>query len=155
MLTPTEITNGNLRLTLGKLKSEDVSGLVSLFRLILAGLEERYNYQYKQKLELLDDNADAGKNAAQVAAILIKLETFGFGVAELTGQRGSGVKFKQLDRYIQHVLFAFSKIYPVPAEFSIFEIKRAILLGSFSSDSYYRTGSGGSGSSGSIPSTRG
>lgn len=140
MLNNAEIAAGELRLTAGKLKPEDVNSLVSIFRVIFAGLEEKYNYQYKEKLTALDNSE---KEAGQVAAVLIKLQTFGFGVAELTGQRGAGVKFKQLDRYIQHALFAFAKIYPVPAEFSLFDIKRAILLGGFSTDSEFNNSSGG------------
>ena len=133
MLTTLEIQAGTDRLTAGKLKEEDVTSLVLVFRVLFAGLEESYDYKFKEKLLELSDIGNTEKRAAQVAAILIKLQNFGFGVSELTGQRGAGVKFKEMDRYIEHVLFAFASIYPVPAEFSKTDIKRAILLGSYES----------------------
>lgn len=125
MLTPTEITAGVARLQDSKtLKPEDISLLSSVFEMVFAGLTSIYTYEYEDELAELDDSANTKKKAAQVAACIIKLEDLGFLGAKLSGGR-SGIDYSQDAEYLKIVLFAFSKIYPIPKEFASFSLKYA------------------------------
>lgn len=123
MLTDQEITNGTGRLTAGKLKPVDVSKLVKVFRMTFTNLETQNNYDFKAKLESVDDTSNQEKNAAQIAAALSKMEALGFGSPELGGGR-STIKYKQAEEYLDWILFAFATIYPIPPEFSKVELMR-------------------------------
>lgn len=128
MLTPTEITAGTARLVGGKLKPEDVGALTSVFHMVFAGLIEDSSYDFETDLTALDDTSDTSKKAAQVAGALIKMEGIGFTGGTLRGGRG-GLEYSQEAEYNRLVLFAFSKLYPIPKEFSIFDTKRARYFG--------------------------
>lgn len=136
MLTDAEIIAGQARLQSDKLKPADQSKMASAFELVMAGVSSRASYDFKGKLSALTDAGNSEKNAAQMAAICIKLEALGFGVGELQGR----VRFKQQDQFIKLVLFAFSKIYPIPPEFASFSMTIAAFMqrrastGSFRSD---------------------
>ncbi len=122
MITELELVAGSTRLQNGKLTESDVDKLVSAFRTIFGGLESYYNYQYESKLQSLDDTANSKKQAAQVVACLIKMEILGFPVGSLTGK--FGVIASQYDQFLSYALFAFSKIYPIPSEYSTFKIRQ-------------------------------
>ena len=129
MLTDSEITAGSARLQANKLKPTDVSMMASMFERIFAGLQEKYGYDFKGKLAALDDAATDSKDAAQVAAIMTKLEVLGFGVAEIIGGRG-GLRYRERTEALELILYAFSKIYPIPAEFASFDLMVASFVGS-------------------------
>lgn len=120
MLTAAQITAGTARLVDGKLTDEDVSKLTSVFEMFFAELKTKYGYEYASSLAALDDTGSDDKNAAQVAACIIKMEELGFGVASLTGN----VNYKEKDEYAQYVLIAFSKIYSIPFEWSQYDLRR-------------------------------
>lgn len=136
MLTSAEISAGNLRLSANKLTQVDVSKMVSAFERVFAGLQSKYNYDFKTKLGELDDSLNSEQEAAQVAGILIKLEALGFGVAHLKAGGRGGVDMKQRDQYLEFVLYAFSKIYPIPPEFSTFDLMRAAFARRATSSSF-------------------
>jgi hypothetical protein len=120
MLTLDQISDGALRLTLGKLNPGDVDSLVSVFQMFLAELEQKYGYKLRKKLEELDDTLDDYQKAAQVAACIIKLEELSYGVASFTGD----LSYKEKDEYFQYVIIAFSKIYSIPIEWSQYSLSR-------------------------------
>ncbi len=128
MLTDAEITAGQGRLTGNKLKPVDVSKLVKVFRMTFTDLEQKNNYDFKAKLEGVDDTGNSEKNAAQIAAALSKMEELGFGSPELGGGR-STIKYKQAEEYLDWVLFIFSTIYPIPPEFSKVNLMRLMFTG--------------------------
>lgn len=120
MLTAEQITAGENRLVSDKLTAVDVDSTVSILRMFFADLETRNSYQFRAKLEELDDSLDDYKKAAQVAACLIIMEGLGFGVAMLDGE----LKYKEKDDYSQYVVLIFSKLYPIPVELSNYDLRR-------------------------------
>lgn len=120
MLTQTQIDAGNTRNLLGKLKDTDVTKMISVFRMFLGDLEEKYSYDFDTKLRALDDTIAVGQKAAQVAACIIEMESLGFGVAELSG----GLNYKEKSDYFQYVVIALSQIYNIPYEVSGWDIRR-------------------------------
>lgn len=123
MLTLEQIEVGESRLNNSKLTELDIDKLVSVFRMFLADLESKYRYDLKSSLESLDDSLDYARKAAQVAGCLAILEDLGFGVASLQGD----LNYKEKDEYFQYVIHAFSKIYPIPVEWSQYDLKRRAL----------------------------
>lgn len=124
MLTQAQIDAGNTRLQAGKLKAVDVDKMIRVFRLFFTDLEQKYSYNFS-KIADLDDTANTGQQAAQVAACMNVMETLGFGVAGMQGGR-DGISYKEKDEYIQYVLIAFSQIYPIPVEFGAYSWGRHI-----------------------------
>lgn len=120
MLTAAQIATGTARLVSGKLTDVDVDSLVSVFRMFFADLETVYGYEFSAKLSALDDTGNSLKQCAQIAACLNKMETLGFGVASFTGE----LNYKEKDEYWQYVVIAFTKIYPLPGEFSVYDWRR-------------------------------
>ena len=51
------------------------------------------------------------------------MQELGFGVADLHGGKRA-MDYKEKDEYKQFVIIAFSKIYPIPAELSSWDLKR-------------------------------
>lgn len=132
MLTAVQIQEGANRLVNDKLAPIDVDATVSILRMFFADLEVRYNYQFKSKLEELNDSLDDYQKAAQVAACLIIMEGLGFGVASLDGE----LKYKEKDDYAQYVVLIFTKLYPLPVEWSLYDLKRRRTK-KFTSQTYY------------------
>lgn len=120
MLTAIQIQAGEDRLVNDKLTPVDVDSTVSILRMFCADLEVRYGYKFREKLEALDDSENGYQKAAQVAACLIIMEGLGFGVAALDGE----LKYKEKDDYAQYVTLIFSKLYPIPVEWSIYDLRR-------------------------------
>lgn len=128
MLTQTEITAGSARLVNNVLTATDVDALTSVFNTMFAGLIEGKGYEFAAALAALDDSiSSTGKQAAQVAAVITKLEELEFTGGALTGGR-SGLTYTQMDEYKRLVLYAFSKIYAIPPEFGVFDLRRASWL---------------------------
>lgn len=132
ILTAAQITAGTARLEgSATLKAVDVDMLISAFRMFVdESLEDKYSYEYESRLTALNDATgdDAGKlKASQIAACLIELEGLGFGAIRKEGGR-SGTKYDHLKELWQYVGFAFSKIYPIPAELSTYDLVRARVL---------------------------
>jgi hypothetical protein len=126
MITEIQLTEAGARLDDGKITPSDISKLASAFEMFFAGLTAKYGYDYVGKLGELDDTTDVAKTASQVVAALIVMEQEGFGVSGFSGS-GSGMFYKEEDEYLKYVLFAFSKIYPIPLEFSKFNVSRWFL----------------------------
>lgn len=124
MLTQQTIDDGVDRLVDGKLIAVDVSALSSIFDMTFSGTSKASTYDYDGKLAELDDTGNERKLAAQVAGCLIKLQELEFTGAQLQGA-GGGLNYSANEEYLRYVLFAFSKIYPVPVEFSRFDMGRA------------------------------
>lgn len=123
MITEAEVTNGTARLQSNKLKLSDVDKVASAIDMFFGGLKNKYGYDYKAKLIALDDSVNPEKQAAQVAAALIKLESEGFGVSGFSGS-GSGMFYSEENEYLKYVLFIFSKLYPIPVEFAKYNVSR-------------------------------
>jgi hypothetical protein len=123
MLTQAQIDLGNAELAAGKLKAQDVDGLVSGFRMFFGDLETKYGYDWRTKLTALDDNADAAHTAAQVAACFLIMQELGFGVGVMDGGRDA-IKFKEKDEYWQYLAFIHTKFYPIPVELSGYSLSR-------------------------------
>lgn len=128
MFTPAELSSAQSRLVTGKLTQVDIDKLVTAFRRVFADLEVEYNYQFESKLSELDDTGNQKQRCAQIAACLVKMEGLGFGVSFFTTNTKSNLNYSEEDDYIQYVLFAFSKIYPIPAEFAKYSIQRSVIL---------------------------
>lgn len=113
MVSDEEVTlAGTARLINGKLTLTDVDSLVSTFRLLLGPLETTGNYNLEADLISLDDTGNDRKRAAKMAACLVRLINEDFGVADLTGElQNSDEEQRNL-----FTLFAFSILYPIPAE---------------------------------------
>lgn len=120
MLTQAQITTGGTRLLTGKLKDTDVTKMITVFRMFLGDLEDKYDYDFDTKLRELDDTGSTGEKAAQVAACITEMEALGFGVAELTG----GLNYKEKSDYEQYVIIALSMIYAIPFELSRWDLRR-------------------------------
>jgi hypothetical protein len=127
MLTPAEITTGTARLSSGKLSPVDIENLVSAFDMTFAGLD--LDHDYHTDLAELDDDSDPAKKAAQIAAVITKLEDMGFTGALMSGGK-SALTYSEKEEYLRLVLFAFSKLYTIPKEFSIFDMRRGRYFGS-------------------------
>src|ERR1035437_8236182 len=112
MLTDTEITAGNSRLTAGKLSGSDVDSLVSTFRLLLGPLEDLYQMDLITDLEALNDTSNTRKKAAKLAACLIRLIAEDFGVSNFTGSYENS----DYDQRRLFTIYALSILYKVPAE---------------------------------------
>lgn len=123
MLTAAQIAVGDARLTdpAKKLTPTDVTKLVSVFDMFMAELTDKYGYTYREKLEALEDtDPETGQKAAQVAACMAIMEELGFGVARKDGE----TKYSEKEEYAQYVLIAFSMIYPIPFEWSQYDLRR-------------------------------
>lgn len=125
MLTSAQIQAGRDRLVSDQLTALDVDQLVSIFRMFFGDLEEKYSYDFEGMLTALSDSGNAKEPAAQVAACLVILEELGFGVTRLEGGR-KAVYFSEKEEYWQYVCIAFTKIYPLPAEMSTYDLRRAM-----------------------------
>ena len=123
MLTEDEITAGTARLSSGQLVPEDVDKLVGVMRLFFTDLETKYSYDWRTKLEELNDLSDTAKTAAQVAACIIKMEGLGFGVSSLQGG-SDALYYKEKDEYWQYVAIVHTKFYTLPSEFSQYPLSR-------------------------------
>lgn len=124
MITGADITTGDSRLTIGKLKDVDVEVLDSLMTTLTAGFKEIYKYDFVATLSALDDTGNSKQKAAQVAACLNKMEGLGFDVSELVVKGGKGVAYRGADEFRKYLLFAFSKLYDIPKELSGFDLMR-------------------------------
>lgn len=124
MLKEVEIAEGDSRLGLDKkLLPSDIDKLVGVMRMFFTDLETKYGYDWRTKLEALDDTSDTAQTAAQVAACIIKMEGLGFGVSSLQG--GSDALFyKEKDEYWQYVIIVHTKFYTLPTEFSQYPLSR-------------------------------
>ena len=127
MLTPEEVTAGTARLTANKLKNEDADKMASIFRRVFAGIEQREGWNFLTELQAVTDAGNDLKQAAQIAACLAKLEELGFAVGELTGSGRSGLKLSEKELSLEYVLYAFSKLHPIPQEFSGIDLRRLLL----------------------------
>lgn len=127
MLTPEEVTAGTARLTANKLKNEDADKMASIFRRVFAGIEQREGWNFLTELQAVTDAGNDLKQAAQIVACLTKLEELGFAVGELTGSGRSGLKLSEKELSLEYVLFAFSKLHPIPQEFSGIDLRRLLL----------------------------
>lgn len=123
MLTPDEITAGATRLSAGKLTTEDVDKLVGVMRMFFQDLETKYGYDWRTKLEALDDTSDTARTAAQVAACIDKMEELGFGVSSLQGG-SDALYYKEKDEYWQYVIIVHTKFYTLPSEFTTYPLGR-------------------------------
>lgn len=124
MLTSAQLDAGRDRLNAGQLTLLDVDQLVSIFRMFFGDLEEKYGYEYEEKLTELNDTGNSREPCAQIAACLIELEDLGFGVTSLKGGR-KAIHFSEKEEYWQYVCIAFTKIYMLPAEMSSYDLMRA------------------------------
>ncbi len=128
MLTPEEITAGSTRLSSGQLTPEDVDKLVGVMRMFFTDLEVKYSYDWRTKLEALNDNADTAKTAAQVAACITKMEGLGFGVSSLQGG-SDALYYKEKDEYWEYVKIVHTKFYTLPSEFTQYPLSRRTSTG--------------------------
>ncbi len=118
MLTPQEIIDAaEERLEDEKLSPLDVDKLITAFRLVIGALETVYSYKFEDKLTALTDANNDFQRCAQLAACLTRMEELGFPVGELTGS-SFGIKASEHTEFRGYVLYAFSKVYPIPAELS-------------------------------------
>lgn len=116
MFTSTELTAGAARLVDGKLTPKDIDAIVTVLRKYFKHLETQYSYEYREKLEAIDDTSDTRQTAAQIGAALNKLEDFGFGSAAALAGGADAILFKEKDRYFEYVEIIFTKLYPMPVE---------------------------------------
>lgn len=123
MLTAAQITEGTARLDTGRLTAPDVDKLVGVMRMFFSDLETKYSYDWRTKLEELDDTSDDAKTAAQIAACIIKMEELGFGVSSLQGG-SDALYYKEKDEYWQYVVIIHTKFYVLPSEFSNYSLSR-------------------------------
>lgn len=116
MITQAEITTATARLSVGKIKPDDVQTLAAIFRLYI---KNRISYfpDLAARLAAAQDNAE-GKTASKLVAILIQLEESGFSLAELKGSR-SGLQSNEVGEMVLKIRFALSLInYHLPEEFT-------------------------------------
>jgi hypothetical protein len=124
MLTTAQITAGASRLTAGKLKGVDVDQTTSILEMwFTKDLIEKYGYDFRTKLAAFDDTGNDNQVCAQIGACLDKLEDLGFGVSSLQGGRDA-LNYKEKDEYWQYVQIIFLKMYLLPEEFGVYDIKR-------------------------------
>lgn len=123
MLTAEQITAGTARLVASKLTTVDVDKLVGVMRMFFQDLETKYGYDWRTKLEALDDAGDTAKTAAQVAACIIEMEALGFGVSSLQGG-SDALYYKEKDEYWQYVVLVHTKFYTLPPEFTSYPLSR-------------------------------
>ena len=131
MLNPTEIQAATARLiTSDRIKAVDVDSLVSAFRTVFGGLEQKYGYKFQEKLEAMRDaDGQQRQQAAKMVAGLIRLEDLEFtGAALNPGTSRGGLSYSQDSEELAIILYLFSLMYPLPDEFSTYDLKR----GSFS-----------------------
>jgi len=126
MITEAQISDAATRLENNKLKARDVESMVSTMRQQLAGLTDRYNWDFQGWFESADDtdqSAETGKfRAAKIAAVMNLIEDDQFGVAAL--RNSSGANFdqdEQLKAYCTWVLGLFTHI---PHELSKYDLSR-------------------------------
>lgn len=128
MLSDTQITAGQDRLSGGKLTPTDVDSLIANFRLLVGSLESQYGWDFETDLTVLDDTRS---KASKMAAILLLLISDGFSVLELTGK--NNVAISKTDQRKLTILYAFSLLYKIPVELTELQV---ILIGSIQSYSH-------------------
>jgi hypothetical protein len=114
MINTADITIGNQRLVTDtkKLTVSDVDSLVSVFRILCGPLEGKYKYEFQSTLEGITDLGNERKKAAKLAGTLARIEDEDFGIDQLRTVLFSS---DEEQRRI-FALFAFSLLYPIPAE---------------------------------------
>ena len=116
MIDQTEITAATGRLSVGKIKPDDVETLVAVFRLYIKNKISSFP-DLATRLAAAQDN-NTGKTASKLVAILIQLEEAGFAVAELSGGR-SGLKIRQLDKQNLRLRYGLTLLgYDLPEDFT-------------------------------------
>ncbi len=124
MLSDAEVTAAALTLVDGKLTQKQVNKLVSSFRLLLGPLEVAGDYSLESDLKALDDSGGVDDKAAQMNACLIRLINEDFGVATLDSTLvNSDTEQREL-----FTLYAFSLMYPIPAELVYRDIYSRLML---------------------------
>lgn len=115
MISEVDIALGAARLNAGKLTKTDVNSLISVFRILTGPLEADKGYDFKTDLTALDDlDGENEEKAAKMAGTLLRIIDEDFGVDTLMGDLLSN-DYEQRRIY---ALFAFSLLYPIPAELS-------------------------------------